>query len=426
MEAAIIFVVFMGLLLIRVPIAFSMGVSAIAALLFRGVPLYVIPQRVFNSLDSFTLLSLPVFIFVGEAMNTAGITDRIFGFAKAFVGHIKGGLGHVNVLASVIFAGMSGSALSDAYGLGTIEIKAMEESGFDTDFSAAITAASSTIGPIIPPSLPLVVFAVIAEQSIGRLFLGGIIPGLLMAISLMVIVYFISKKRGYRVEPKATLNEKIKTTISAIPSLLTPVLLLSGIVFGVFTPTEGAVVAALYAVFLGLFIHKELKPKDLYPLIVKTVKNSAAMLIIVASASVLTWLILSSDIPQVISDSLFAITQNKYLIIFLINIALLILGCFLEGTALITIMVPVLLPIMNVLGIDLVHFGVILVLNVMLGAITPPVGLCLYVVCNITKISIGQITKAIIPFMVPLFVVLILISYIPELVLFLPNLVMGK
>ncbi|HHW02561.1 MAG TPA: TRAP transporter large permease [Thermoanaerobacterales bacterium] len=426
MEILIIFSIMLILMALKVPVAFSMATSATVALLLKGVPLMLVPQRMFTALDSFPLLAIPLFIFVGQAMNTGGITDKIFNFARVYVRHIKGSLGHVNVIASIIFAGMSGSAVADTSGLGLVEIKAMNEDGFDPEFSAAITAASSTIGPIIPPSIPLVIYAVIAEQSVGRLFLGGVIPGLLMGLALMVYVYVISKKRGYKVEPRATFKERINATIAAIPSLLTPVLLLSGIVFGIVTPTEGAAIAAIYALFLGFIIHKELTLKDLYKMLLSTASSTATILIIISSASIITWVILSSDMPAIVAKTIFSVTNNKYLILFIVNIILLILGCFMEGTSIIMIMVPVLLPIMKMLNVDLVHFGVFLVLNVMIGLITPPVGMCLYIVSKIAGISFERTSKAIIPFIIALIVVLFLITYVPEFVTFLPNLIMDK
>lgn len=413
------------LLLIGVPIAFSMSLAAIIALLMNGISLMLVPQRIFNGLNSFSLMAVPLFVFVGEAMNTGGVTDRIFKFARAYVKHITGGLGHVNVISNMIIAGMSGSAVADAYGIGVIEIKAMVENGYGADFSAALTAASSTIGPIIPPSIPLVVYAVIAEQSVGRLFLGGLIPGILMGLSLMILVYFMSKKRGYKKETKATWSERGTVTLRAIPSLLTPLIMFSGIVFGIVTPTEGAALAAVYAIFLGLFIHKELKFKDIYNILLKTVKSSCTIMLIIGSANVLTWVVLEANIPTIVTAGLLAISKNKYVILLLINIILLILGCFLESISILMIMVPVLLPIVTLFHIDLIHLGVFVVLNVMIGLITPPVGFSLYVVTSIAKISFTKVAKAIVPFIVPLVVVLLLITYIPALVTWLPNLVMG-
>ena len=426
LEVFIIFVVMLGLMLLSVPVAFAMGLAAVAALFLNDIPLTLVPQRLFTSLDSFPLLAIPLFIFVGEAMNTGGITVRIFNFARSLVRHITGSLGHVNVISNIIIAGMSGSAVADASAIGVVEIKAMEEDGFDKDWSAALTAASSTIGPIIPPRIPLVIYAIITETSIGRLFLGGVIPGLLMGISLMVLVYIMSKRRGYKVEAKASWQERLQATWRAIPSLLTPIIMFSGIVFGIVTPTEGAGIAAAYAVFLGFVIHREMTFGELHKILLKTVHGTAVILIIICCASVITWVVQTSGLPELVADLLLSITDNKTALLILINVALLIMGCVLETNTIIMIMVPVLTPLVKMLGIDMVHFGVFFILNVMIGLITPPVGMCLYVISNIANCSFDRMSRAIWPFVVPLVVVLFLITFVPGLVTFLPDLVMGK
>lgn len=358
-------------------------------------------------------------------MNSGGITDSIFNFARVFLRHRIGSLGHVNVLASLIFAGMSGAAVADTSGLGLIEIKAMNDDGFDPAFSASITAASSTIGPIVPPSIPLVIFAVISEASVGRLFLGGIIPGVCMAIALMIYIYFVSKKRKYPTETRTGIMERVTATGKAIPALLTPLLLLSGIAFGIVTPTEGAAVAAVYALILGFFVYRDLTFKKLYKMIVQTASSSAQILLIIAAASIISWLLVSSGIPSLLADWILSITQSKILILFAINIILLILGCFIEGSSLIMMMVPVLLPITTALGIDVVHFGVFMVLNVMIGLITPPVGMCLYVVTKISGATFEETCKEITPMVLTLIGVLLLITFVPAIVTFLPDLLMG-
>lgn len=425
-EVLIIFVVMLGLMLLSVPVAFAMGLAAVSALFLNDIPLTLVPQRLFTALDSFPLLAIPLFIFVGEAMNTGGITYRIFHFARSLVRHITGSLGHVNVISNIIVAGMSGSAVADASAIGVVEIKAMEEDGFDKDWSAALTAASSTIGPIIPPSIPLVIYAIITETSIGRLFLGGVIPGLMMGISLMVMVYFMSKARGYKVEARASFKEQLLATWRAIPSLLTPLIMIAGIVLGVVTPTEGAGIAAAYAVFLGFVIHREMTFSELYKILLKTVHGTAVILIIICCASVITWVVQTSGMPDLVAGMLLSITDNKTILLILINVALLIMGCVLETNTIIMIMVPVLMPLVKMLGIDMVHFGVFFILNVMIGLITPPVGMCLYVISNISGCTFDKLAKAIWPFIIPLVVVLFLITFIPDLVTFLPNLLMGK
>lgn len=425
MEVLVIFVVMLTLMMIRVPVAFSMSIAAMVALLIGDTPLVLVPQRMLSSLDSFPMLAVPMFIFVGEAMNTGGITQRIFKFAREWVKHLTGSLGHVNVISNIIVAGMSGAAVADASAIGVVEIKAMEENGFDRDWSAALTAASSTIGPIIPPSIPLVIYAIITETSIGRLFLGGVVPGIMMGVSLMILVYFMAKKRGYKTEPPATWGERMTATWRALPSLMTPIIMIVGIVAGVVTPTEAAGIAAVYALFLGFVVHKEMTLKMLYGMLLKTVHTTAVIMLIICSASAITWVVMSSGMPQTLAGLLLGFTKSKALLLLLINIVLLILGCFLESNSIIMIMVPVLLPLVHALHIDMVHFGVFFVLNVMIGLITPPVDMCLYVVSNVGNVPFDKVSKQIIPFLIPLVVVLALITAIPELVTWLPNLLMG-
>ena len=425
MESVIILVVMLALMMLRVPVAFSMAMAAVVALIIGDIPLTLVPQRMFNSLDSFPLLAIPLFVFVGEAMNTGGITTRIFNFAREYVKHITGSLGHVNVISNIIVAGMSGSAVADASAIGVVEIKAMEEDGFDRDWSAALTAASSTIGPIIPPSIPFVIYAIITETSIGRLFLGGLIPGLMMGISLMILVYVMSKQRGYKVEAKATWGARLTATWRAIPSLMTPVIMFSGIVFGIVTPTEGAGIAAAYAIFLGFVVHREMTLPELYKILLRTVHCTAVIMLIICSSSSITWVVQTSGLPDQVAAWLLSVSDSKILLLTFINIVLLIMGCLLESNSIIMIMVPVLMPLIHALNVDPVHFGVFFILNVMIGLITPPVGMCLYVISNIANVSFEKLSRAIVPMLIPLVVVLFLITFIPDLVLWLPNHVMG-
>lgn len=426
MDIVLVLLILLVLMLMRVPVVFAMTTAGIAALLMKGVPLQLVPQRMFGSLNSFMLLAIPIFIFVGTIMNTGGVTDRIFTFASAYVGHIRGGLGHVNILASIIFAGMTGSAVSDAYGLGLIEIKAMKERGFDADFSAAVTGASSIIGPIIPPSIPLVVYAMAAEQSVGRLLLGGIIPGVLLGVAMMVLVYVISVRRGYKTEPRVPWGRRLKITLVAMPALLVPVFMLSGIVFGVVTPTEGGIIAAIYAVFLGFIVYRELSLKFLYATLLKTVVDSAAILLIIASSSILGWVVMSSDVPKVVQSAMLAISGgNTYVLLLIIIFLLLVAGCFLEGNAIILLATPIFLPTLNSAGIDLVHFGLVLVLSTTAGIITPPVGLALFITTQIAEISYAENVRAVIPFLIPIFATILACAFFPQLVLYIPNLLMG-
>ncbi|KUO67820.1 MAG: ABC transporter permease [Clostridia bacterium BRH_c25] len=425
MELLILLLIMLFFFMMKMPVAFSIGITAVIALIQRGLPLELVPQRMFTAIDSFALLAVPVFIFVGEIMNTGGVTQRLFNFCRVYVRHIAGGLGHVNVMASVIFAGMSGSAVADAQGLGAVELKAMRDAGYDDEFSGAITAASSTIGPIIPPSIPLVIYAVLAEQSVGRLFLGGLVPGVLMGSALCVMVYFYAKKRGYPIEPKAGFKEKVTATYKAIPSLLTPIIIIGAIMTGIISPTEAATLSAVYALFLGFVLHKELTLKILYEMLNRTVIGSVTTLIIISSASILSWIVISSGAPTTIAHAMFGMTQNPIVLILLINLLLLVLGCFLEATSILMIMAPILLPIAEGMGFDLVAFGVIFVLNIMIGLITPPMGLCLFVVAKLTELPVSRLVRPTLIMMIPLVIVLLLISIFPQIITFLPNLLMG-
>lgn len=421
------FLIFLMLILLEVPIAISLGCSSIIILLINGnFPLSFIAQRMYAGLDSFTLLALPLFIFVGQSMNSSRITDRIFNFAKCLIGSIAGGLAHVNVLASIIFAGMSGSATADAGGLGLVELKAMCNAGFDKKFSAAVTAASSTIGPIIPPSIPLVVYATMSNASIGKLFIGGVIPGLLMGFILMFYIYVISSKKDLPRERAYSLKEKMESFVQALPALFAPVLLVGGILLGIFTPTEGAAVTAIYTLFLGFVIYRDLTIKNFFDILKFTAKTSGAILIVISLSNIFSYFISIAQIPQIVVNTLFEITQNKYIILLLINIVLLIGGCFMESLVLIAIGTPILIPVINALGISEVHFGIMMILNLMIGGITPPFGLLTFTVANISKISTNELFKAVLPFLVPLLIVLLLVTFIPEITLFMPNLIYGN
>jgi len=424
---AIGFIIFLGLIALEIPVVFALGFGSIVTLILQGTfPLALIPQRIFVALDSFPLLAIPLFIFVGQSMNTCEITNKLFRFARILVGHIRGGLAHVNIVASIFFAGMSGSAVADASGLGLVEIKAMQDEGFDADFSCAVTAASSTIGPIIPPSIPLVIYAYMANTSVGRLFLGGVLPGLLMGVSMMVLVYFISIRRGYKKDKFPPLKEIFKAFIEAIPALLTPVIMIGGIVSGIFTPTEGGAVTAVYTLFLGFILYRNLTFKDFVNNLKITARTSATVLLIIGFASIFSWVTTVARIPQLIVPFILGITTNKIIILALINIILLIAGCIMESIAILTISLPVLFPIVMNLGVDPVHFGVMMILNLMIGLVTPPFGLCLFAVSGVGHISVGRVIKATLPFLIPLIFTLILVTYFPEITLWFPNLIMGK
>ena len=359
MALTILFVLLAVLLIIGVPVAVSLGVASLVYIMIVGLPEVVLVHNMINGIDSFPLLAIPFFILAGHLMNTAGITTKIFAFARALVGWMHGGLGHVNVGASIIFAGMSGAAVADTGGLGNVEIKAMRDAGYDTDFSVGITAASSTIGPIIPPSLPLVIFGVMASASIGELFAAGLIPGLLMALSLMIMVAIYSRRRSYPRDAAFDSRRLWVTFKGAFFPLLTPVVVVGGIVTGAFTPTEAAVAAVAYALFLGLVIYRSLNWRHLVRVSIDTIETSAAILMIVAAATIFAWILTANQVATLLGDSLLDLTENKYILVMIIMAMVLLIGMFMETIAAITILVPVLLPIAAKVGLDPVHLGII-------------------------------------------------------------------
>ncbi|RCK48834.1 MULTISPECIES: TRAP transporter large permease [Thalassospira] len=410
------------LIALRLPIAVALGLSSLLYILLEGMPPVVLLHNMINGMNSFPLLAIPFFILAGGLMNSAGITSRIFAFARALVGWAHGGLGHVNIGASIVFAGMSGAAVADAGGLGSIEIKAMRDAGYDDDFSVGITAASSTIGPIIPPSLPLVIFGVMASVSIGELFVAGIIPGLLMAASLMVMVWWMARKRNYPRDVAFSPKLVGSTFKTAFLPLLTPVIIVGGIASGMFTPTEAAVCAASYAILLGMVIYRTLSWKKLIRVSIETIETTASILLIVGTASVFAWILAANQAAVVFSETLLGLTQNKALILLIITLIVLVIGLFMETIAAISILVPVLLPVSLQLGIDPIHLGIIVILNLMIGLLTPPIGMVLYVLSKVSAIPFERCAKATMPFLVPLIAVLLLLTYVPSITLFLPEL----
>ena len=424
MTTAAIFVVLVGFILLGLPIAVAMGSTAVLAIAFLGDPvmLQVISQRIYGGTTSFTLLAIPFFILAGNLMNTGGMTERIFRFAHSLVGHMRGGLGQVNVVGSMVFAGMSGSALADAMGLGAIEVKAMKEKGYEVPFAAAVSAASATVGPVIPPSVPLVLFGSMTSTSIGALFLGGVVPGFLMGFAMMVVVAIVARKRNYPREPRASFKEAFQGLFDGLLALITPGIIMGGILGGFFTPTEAAVVACIYALVLGMFVYRELKFSDLPALLLDTARQTAQVMWIVGTAALFGWVLIYLRVPDAIIAWLASVSDNKWVILTLINLILLFLGCFMEGLAIMLLTVPIFFPIIVKLGIDPVHFGVMMTLNLMVGLITPPVGMVLYAMSSIAKVSIADLTKELWPFMISIVAVLILITYIQAMVTFLPSL----
>lgn len=431
MDIALMLTIFLGVLiflfLIGVSIPWAIGITSVIVLVvdtgISGIPFHTIIQKMTAGVNNFTLLAIPFFLLAGKLMNTGSITRRIFRFCNALVGWIPGGLGHANVVASVAFAGMSGSAVADASGLGTIEIEAMKNEGFDVEFSAAITAASSTIGPIIPPSIPLVVFGVAGGVSITKILVAGIVPGLLMALTLMIMVYYYAVKRNY---PKTTfpkLKEFFTLFFDAFFPILTPVILIGGILSGIFTATEAAAVASLYAFILTYFVYKEMNMKQFFMVCKEVIRETSSIMIIVAASSLYGYLLIKTKIPNELMSAIFNFTQNKYIVLLLINIFLLIVGCFMETNSAIMILTPIILPMTTTLGIDPIHMGLVMILNLCIGLLTPPIGMCLYATARVAKIKVETMIRAVAPFYIPLGVTLLLVNYIPQIVTWLPNLI---
>ncbi|HYF42574.1 MAG TPA: TRAP transporter large permease [Ramlibacter sp.] len=464
-------IIFLGLMSGGIPVAVAMAGSALIYVLWTtfvtgtaGLPPFVVIHRMVSGIDSFPLLAVPFFILAGNLMNNAGITNRIYNYALALVGWLKGGLGHVNVVGSVVFAGMSGTAIADAAGLGTIEIKAMKDHGYDTEFAVGVTAASATLGPIIPPSLPFVIYGMMANVSVGALFLAGILPGVLMAFLMMLTVAYFAHKNGWggdiKFEWPRVLKALAETLVvivwpvalwllivkaglpaqatvvaglvvlfgmdrvfrfQAVLPIMTPVLLIGGMTTGIFTPTEGAIAACLWAMVLGFAWYRTLTWKMFVKVCLDTVETTATVLFIVAAASIFGWMLTATGVTAAISQWVLGFTKEPWVFLLLANLLMLFVGCFLEPTAAITILVPILVPICQQLGIDLVHFGLVMVLNLMIGLLHPPMGMVLFVLARVAKLSVERTTMAILPWLVPLLGSLVLITYFPKAVLWLPK-----
>ncbi|EGA90903.1 TRAP-type transport system permease large protein [Planococcus donghaensis MPA1U2] len=420
--ATLLFVSFIALIFLGVPVAFSLGLASFIYLMMAGIPLNIIPQRMFGGLNSFVLLCIPGFILAGNLMNAGGITQRIIKFANDLFGHIRGGLGLANVGASMGFAGISGTALADTASIGSILIPAMKKEGYGSGFSAAVTASSSTVGPIIPPSLPMIIVGTLASLSIGDLFLAGALPGLLLGVGLMIPTYLISVRRNYPKGDRQPLKVIWKSFTGAFWALLMTFIILYGILGGFFTPTEASVIAVLYAFVIGIFVYRELPIKKIPEIMLSSMTATASIMLLVGFANLFGWIMVREQIPQLVAESILGISTNAIIVILLINLLLLFVGTFMETIAALVILFPVLLPVALTVGMDPIQFGVMMVLNLVIGLVTPPVGVCLFVASQIGKVSIGKTSRELLPFLGVSLAVLMLVAFVPQITLFLPNL----
>lgn len=417
-------VLFLFLILINIPVAFSLLIISSIYIFFNDIPFVVISHVLTSSTDSFILTAIPLFILAANFMQRGEISGRIIVFCKDLVGHIRGGLAHVNVLASMIFSGMSGSALADAGGLGIVEVQMMREGGYDDEFTAAITAASSTIGPIVPPSIPLILYGALVRESVGKLFLGGAIPGLLVGVGLMSQAYILAKKRDYPVSPRSGFKQIVFHFGKVFLPLMTPVIILGGIGIGFFTPTEAAAVAALYAFILGKFIYRQMSWTDVGKALLETAILTGVVVFIMAMAALWSWMITNENVANMVVEFLTSLSQNPYIMLLMLNIILLALGMFIEPLAVMIMVLPVILPILDAYQISTLHYGVVMTMVLMIGLITPPFGECLFLMSAITNVPVSRVAKATAPYLIAMLTVLFLITYIPGLVLWLPNLLM--
>ena len=422
MTVVLILLLMLVLFLLRVPVYVSMALtSCLLMLCTSGMKWSIVSQYLYTGTSSFTLLAIPLFLLAAKLMNTGGITKRLFAFCMKVVGWLPGGLGHVNILSSVVFAGMSGTAVSDAGGLGSIEIRAMNENGFDNDFACCVTAASSTLGPIIPPSIPLVVYATVSGASVGALFMAGIVPGIIMAGIMMLVVTGFAIIRHYPRTNFPSLKEFAIALKEGILPLLAPIILLVGIYGGVFTPTESAAIVVLYSLFLDVFVYHELTMKKFIELLKETVRDSITIAWIIAGATLFGYVATRAKIPQMILAAMTKLVSSKVALLLIINLFLLIIGCFLETASAITIVVPLVAPLLAAYGVNMTQFGIIMVLNLMIGLLTPPFGLVLFVISKIGNISIARFSKALIPWIIALIAALLLVTFVPQLSLWLPT-----
>ncbi|WP_029064292.1 TRAP transporter large permease [Labrenzia sp. DG1229] len=423
MEVFVLFAVFVGSLVIGIPVAIALGLSSLSYLLVSGIPLVVIPQKVYAGIDVFVLLSIPGFILAGNLMNNGGITERIIRFANALVGWVRGGLGLTNIGASMLFGGITGTAVADAASIGGVMIPGMKKAGYPADFSAAVTAASSTVGPIIPPSVPMIIVGALSGISVGQMFMAGAVPGLLMGLAMMITCYVIARRKNFPREPWRGARELVRSLGSAFWAIAMTGIIIYGLLSGIATPTETAVVASVYAFIVGAFVYRELPLKKVPKIIVDSAVSAASILALVGLANVFGWILVSERIPQAIASAVLSITDNPILVILIINLLLLFVGMFMETIAALIILFVPLLSLAQAVGIEPLHFATFAVLNLMIGLTTPPVGVCLFVCAGIARLPLTPVVKAILPFLLSNIIVLLLVSFIPALATWLPNLI---
>lgn len=421
---AVLFISLIVLILLEMPVAYAIVLSSICAILSLDspLPLTLIVQKIFTGVDSFPLMCIPFFVLAGEFMSAGNISQKLINVANIFVGRIRGGLAHVNILASMLFGGVSGSATADVSSIGTILIPTMNKAGYQKDFSVAITATSATIGIIIPPSNAMIVYAMVAGSvSISGMFLAGVIPGILVGLSLMFVAYVISVKRGYQAEKGRPLKEVVRSIIDGIIPLFTFVIILGGILGGIFTPTESAVIAALYSFIISVFVYKSVKFKDIPKMLYKSALTTSAVLFLIGASSIFGFLLAYAHVPQVIANFMFSITTNEHLLIFMMFLIFLIVGTVMDLTPALIIFVPIFLPIANQLGMNSVQFGIFIIMSLAIGLYTPPVGAVLFITCGIGEVSIQKAAKAVLPFMIAMVIIVLMVMYIPAITMAIPN-----
>ena len=427
MHMIMTFILWFVLIMLGVHVGYALIMSSLFFFTVSG-SLNLVPfalEQMFNGVNSQTLLAVPFFVLAGNLMNGGGVTTRIFDFAASMIGHKKGGLAHVNVLASLIFSGMSGSALADAGGLGQLEIKSMKDAGFDEGFAGGITAASCIIGPLVPPSTPLIIYAVLANQSVEKLFMAGFLPGLLTTAALMIMCAYLAHKRNYPSEPKRSWGYRMNSFKKSFWALLTPIIILFGIFTGYFTPTEAAVVAALYTMILGFFVYKELTLKSFFKICLDSIKTSGTIVLMILGVTLFQFVISREQMPQAIATFFVSNVNSKLMLLLMINIVLLLLGTCIDALPLQMILVPILLPAVMAYGVNPIQFGVVVIFNLMIGILTPPMGTALFVVSRVGNIQFKTLVKGVLPFLIPLIITLILLNVFPQITLFLPTLLTG-